>query len=79
MRWNRQGLYRSRWGNYDLIRDAGYITASRGLVAADILAARLQGQDVTKSAFFDVVREELGWDAEAAEAVLPEDARMQFA
>lgn len=79
VRWNRQGLYRSRWGNYDLIRDAACITASRGLVAADILAARLQGQDVTESAFFDVVREELGWDAEAAEAVLPEEARMQFA
>jgi hypothetical protein len=79
VRWNRQGLYRSRWGNYDLIRDAGYITASRGLVAADILAAKLQGQDVARSAFFDVVREELGWDAEAAEAVLPEDGRIQFA
>jgi hypothetical protein len=79
VRWNRQGLYRSRWGNYDLIRDAACITASRGLVAADILAARLQGQDVTKSAFFDVVREQLGWDAEAAEAVLPEEARIQFA
>jgi sirohydrochlorin ferrochelatase len=79
VRWNRQGLYRSRWGNYDLIRDAAYITASRGLVAADILAARLQGQDVAKSAFFDVVREELGWDAEAAEAELPEEARIQFA
>jgi len=74
VRWNRLGLYRSRWGNYDLIRDAGYVTASRGLVAADILAARMQGQDVRRSAFFDVVREELGWDAEAAEAPLPADA-----
>jgi hypothetical protein len=72
VRWNRQGLYRSRWGNYDLIRDASRVTASRGLVAADILAARLQGQDVRRSAFFDVVREELGWDAEAAEGSLPE-------
>jgi hypothetical protein len=73
VRWNRRGLYRSRWGNYDLIRDAGYVTASRGLVAADILAARMQGQDVRRSAFFDVVREELGWDAEAADAPLPAD------
>jgi hypothetical protein len=79
VRWNRQGLYRSRWGNYDLLRDAGYITASRGLVAADILAARLQGKDVHKSAFFDVVRQELGWDEEAANAELPEDALIRFA
>jgi sirohydrochlorin ferrochelatase len=79
VRWNRQGLYRSRWGNYDLIRDAGYITASRGLVAADILASRLQGQDVRNSAFFDVVRQELGWDEEAANAELPEEARLRFA
>jgi sirohydrochlorin ferrochelatase len=76
VRWDRRGLYRSRWGNYDLIRDAGYITASWGLVAADILAARMQGQDVRRSAFFDVVREELGWDAEAADAPLPVDAHL---
>jgi len=73
VRWNRRGLYRTRWGNYDLIRDAGYVTASRRLVAADILAARIQGQDIRRSAFFDVVREELGWDAEAADAPLPSD------
>jgi hypothetical protein len=78
VRWNRQGLYRSRWGNYDLIRDAGYVTASEGLVAADILAARLQGQDVRRSAFFDVVREELGWDDEAAELELPEAVKRLF-
>jgi hypothetical protein len=74
VRWNRQGLYRSRWGNYDLIRDAGYLTASRGLVAADILASRLQGQNVCRSAFFDVVRQDLGWDNDAVEAPLPQDA-----
>jgi hypothetical protein len=79
VRWNRQGLYRSRWGNYDLIRDAGYITASRGVVAADILAARLQGQEVRRSAFFGVVREDLGWDSEAVDAVLAEDAVSIFA
>ncbi len=79
VRWNRQGLYRSRWGNYDLIRDTAYVTASRGLVSADILAARLQGKDVRQSAFFDVVREELGWDPGAAEATLPEEASSVFA
>jgi hypothetical protein len=77
--WNRQGLYRSRWGNYDLIRDAGYLTASRGLVAADILASRLHGQDVRQSAFFDVVRHDLGWDPEAVDAPLPEDTLVTLA
>ncbi len=79
VRWNRQGLYRSRWGNYDLIRDAGHLTASRGLVAADILASRLQGQNVCRSAFFDVVRQDLGWDPEAVAAPLPKDAVAIFA
>ena len=78
VRWNRHGLYRSRWGNYDLIRDAGLISASRGLVSADILASRLQGQDVTRSAFFDVVRQELGWDAAAAEGALPGELETAF-
>lgn len=79
VRWNRNGLYRSRWGNYDLIRDAGLIAACRGLVSADIIASRLQGQDVTRSAFFDVVRNELGWDREAAESPLPEGLETVFA
>jgi hypothetical protein len=74
VRWNRQGLYRSRWGNYDLTLNAGYLTASRGLVAADLLASRLQGQDVQASAFFDVVRQELGWDPSATEN-LPESVK----
>jgi hypothetical protein len=72
VRWHRQGLYRSRWGNYDLIHNAGVIAASRGLVSADILASRLQGQHVDRSAFFDVVRADLGWDPNSAEAELPE-------
>jgi hypothetical protein len=71
VRWNRKGLYRSRWGNYDLIHDAGIGVASRGLVSADILASRLQGQDVERSAFFDVLKSELGWDAAAASEDLP--------
>ena len=77
VRWNRQGLYRSRWGNYDLITNAGYVTASRGLVAADILASRVQGADVQSSAFFDVVKAELGWDA-AASASLPDPVKAIF-
>jgi hypothetical protein len=76
VRWNRRGLYRSRWGNYDLIRDAGYVAASRGLAAADILAARMQGQDVCRSAFFHVVRDELGWDHESADTPLPAHAQV---
>jgi hypothetical protein len=78
VRWNRRGLYRSRWGNYDLIGDAGYVTASRGLASADMLASRLQGQDVNRSAFFDVVRAELGWDASAAQEPLPQPVRHVF-
>jgi hypothetical protein len=79
VRWNRRGLYRSRWGNYDLLTDSGYITASRSLASADILASRLQGQDVTRSAFFDVVRAALDWDEEAATEQLPDPARWVFA
>ncbi|HTC87360.1 MAG TPA: CbiX/SirB N-terminal domain-containing protein [Bryobacteraceae bacterium] len=79
VRWNRKGLYRSRWGNYDLISNAGYLVASDNLAAADILASRLQGQDVNRSAFFDVVRAELGWDEQAASDPLPQDIQCLFA
>lgn len=79
VRWNRKGLYRSRWGNYDLISNAGYVAASRSLVAADILASRLQGQDVNRSAFFDVVRSELGWDEAAATDPVPVTVQSLFA
>jgi hypothetical protein len=78
-RWNRKGLYRSRWGNYDLIPGAGYLTASRSLVTADILASRLEGQHVTPSAFFDVVRTELGWDKDAASDPIPRSVERVFA
>jgi len=78
VRWNRKGLYRSRWGNYDLISNAGYVAASRNLVTADILASRLQGQDVNRSAFFDVVRSELGWDESAAADSLPPAVQCLF-
>src|SRR5262249_21472891 len=59
VRWSRAGLYRSRFGNYDLILNPGVVTLSRGLVAADVLASRLQGQEVRRSAFFAAVLEEL--------------------
>jgi hypothetical protein len=77
--WNRQGLYRSRWGNYDLISNSGYVAAGPNLATADILASRLQGQDVTRSAFFDVVRAQLCWDEVAAAGRLPESLRTLFA
>lgn len=75
VRWNRQGLYRSRWGNYDLTSDAGCVVGSTGLAAADILASRLQGQDVGRSGFFQVIRDRLGWDEGAAAGDLPEEIR----
>ena len=61
VRWDRKGLYRSRWGNYDLVLTDGLFTVSEGLVGADLLASRLQGQDVLRSGFYDVVRDRLGW------------------
>jgi hypothetical protein len=73
VRWDRHGLYRSRWGNYDLIRGAQVVVASRNVAAADIFAARLQSQDVNRSAFFDVVRATLDWDETAAQARLPDE------
>jgi hypothetical protein len=73
VRWDRKGLYRSRWGNYDLVPTDGIFTFSEGLAGADILASRLQGQDVHRSGFYDVVRERLGWSQTAAEMPLPVD------
>ena len=48
VRWDRKGLYRSRWGNYDIVPSDGILTVSEGLAGADILASRLQGQDVSQ-------------------------------
>lgn len=79
VRWNRKGLYRSRWGNYDLVLTDGIFTASEGLVGADVLASRLQGQDVRRSAFFDVVRDRLGWSEPADAIPLPGDIQAQLA
>jgi hypothetical protein len=73
VRWDRKGLYRSRWGNYDLVLTDGIFTLSEGLVGADLLASRLQGQDVRRSGFYDVVRDRLGWSEAAEEMALPTD------
>ena len=73
VRWDRKGLYRSRWGNYDLVLTDGLFTLSEGLIGADILASRLQGQDVSRSGFYDVVRDRLGWSQGEAEMALPGD------
>ncbi len=68
VRWDRKGLNRSRWGNYDVIDQPGLLTLSSDFVTADVLASRLQGQDVTRSAFFDVVAYELGLPDRAVHA-----------
>lgn len=79
VRWDRRGLYRSRWGNYDQIPNPGFAVLSEGVAAADILASRLQGQDVRRSAFFDVVARELGVNDEARRRALPEAWLRKFA
>jgi hypothetical protein len=79
VRWDRNGLYRSRWGNYDLVNTDGLFTASEGLVGADLLASRLQGQDVRRSGFFDVVRDRLGWSRAEEELALPADLQASLA
>ena len=79
VRWDRKGLYRSRWGNYDLVLTDGLFTLSEGLVGADLLASRLQGQDVRRSGFYDVVRDRLGWSQIAAEIPLPVDVQATLA
>jgi len=71
VRWDRKGLYRSRWGNYDLVESPRVVCLGSSLAAVDVLAARLQGQDVRRSAFFDVVRAELGYPAELESVELP--------
>ena len=78
VRWDRKGLYRSRWGNYDLVLTDGLFTLSEGLGGADILASRLQGQDVGRSAFYDVVRDRLGWSPEVSAMALPEELQVSL-
>jgi sirohydrochlorin ferrochelatase len=79
VRWDRKGLYRSRWGNYDLVPTDGLFTLSEGLVGADILASRLQGQDVRRSGFYAMVRDRLGWSDAAADRALPGDLQAHLA
>src|SRR6185436_4135386 len=87
VRWTRDVLYRSRFGNYDLIPNPGVVTLSRGLVIADVLASRLQGQDVRRSAFFAAVLDELGPQdgshdrspTAAIEAAIPVELVQRFA
>ena len=79
VREDRKGLYRSRWGNYDLVLTDGLFTLSEGLIGADILASRLQGQDVSRSGFYDVVRNQLGWSQGEAEMALPSDLQVSLA
>lgn len=62
VRWNREGLYRSRWGHYDLTSGGNTMTLSRGLAGADLIACRLQGQDPRRSAFYDQASEILDVD-----------------
>jgi hypothetical protein len=56
----------------------GIMTLSRGLVAADVLASRLQGQDVRRSAFFAAVFDELGAPAPAIELPIPDPLVQRF-
>jgi hypothetical protein len=79
VRWDRKGLYRSRWGNYDLVPTDGLFTLSEGLVGADLLASRLQGQDVSRSGFYNVARDRLGWPAAAEEFPVPADIQTLLA
>ncbi|HEY6728202.1 MAG TPA: hypothetical protein VI197_29535 [Polyangiaceae bacterium] len=78
VRWDRKGLYRSRWGNYDLVESPRVVCLGSSLAATDVLAARLQGQDVRRSAFFDVVRAELGYPAELESVELPSELVQLF-
>jgi len=57
----------------DLIPHPGIVTLSRGLPIADVLASRLQGRQVQTSAFFQVMRRELGFPDEMAHLPIPED------
>ena len=79
VRWDRRGLYRSRWGNYDVVPAPGLATASRGVTAADILAVRLQGQDPRRSAYYQVVESQLGLPPPALALDLPEEWARRFA
>jgi sirohydrochlorin ferrochelatase len=73
VRWNPSGLYRSRWGNYDLIPNTGIVTLSANMATADVLASRLQGLPVDNNLFFQTVRDEIGFPDAAARLPIPDD------
>ena len=73
VKWNPKGLYRSRWGNYDLIPNTGIVTLSPNLATSDVLASRLQGLPVDDNEFFQTVRDEIGFPEAAARLPIPED------
>jgi hypothetical protein len=79
LRWDREGLYRSRFGNYDLLHAPLVVCSSRGFTDADVLAARLQGQPVRRSAFFEVVQAELGFSDAAADLPISPALTRRFA
>ncbi len=73
VKWNPRGLYRSRWGNYDLIPNTGIVTLSPNLATSDVLASRLQGLPVDDNLFFQTVLDEIGFPEAAARLPIPED------
>ncbi len=73
VKWNPRGLYRSRWGNYDLVTSPGIVTASPDFATADVLASRLQGQPVEGNEYFQTVRDEIGFAESAASEPIPRD------
>ena len=78
VKWNPKGLYRSRWGNYDLIPNPGIVTLSHNLPTADVLASRLQGQPVDNNEFFQTVCDEIGFPKAIAQLPIPEDLVLRF-
>ena len=79
VRWNRKGLYRSRWGNYDLISGLNMVCMSRNLGIGDALASQIQGQDIEKSAFFDVVRSNFDIPSNVFRPPIPDQIKSEFA
>lgn len=79
IRWDRQGLYRSRWGHYDIIPDPALVVASSAFGDCDAIACRLQGHDPQRSAFFDMIREELGIEDAAHTTPVPPEAAATLA
>jgi len=79
VRWDRNGLYRSRWGNYDLIDSLNIVCMSQSLAIGDVLASQIQGQSIEKSAFFDVVRSNFNIPPQVLRASIPDDLKAKFA